>query len=77
MVLSLPMFFMQCCWGTVEQAAMSFVKWAMGFSLRVIACDKREAFVQGSDGDEAIHSYRAGRWIAALALAMTVSRRAC
>jgi hypothetical protein len=37
----------------------------------VIACDKREAFAQGSESDEAIHSFCAARWIASLALAMT------
>jgi hypothetical protein len=39
----------------------------------VFACDKREAFAQGSDSDEAIHSFFAvAAWIASLALAMTV-----
>jgi hypothetical protein len=33
----------------------------------VIACDKREAFAQGSESDEAIHpSAHADRWIASL-----------
>ncbi len=32
--------------------------------LAVIACDKREAFVQGSERDEAIHSFFAAGWIA-------------
>jgi hypothetical protein len=40
----------------------------------VIACDKREAFAQGSESDEAIHSSFVARWIASLALAMTVSQ---
>jgi hypothetical protein len=38
----------------------------------VIACDKREAFAQGSACDEAIQTSLAARWIASLALAMTV-----
>jgi hypothetical protein len=33
----------------------------------VIACDKREAFAQGSESSEAIQFF----WIASLALAMT------
>ena len=37
----------------------------------VIACDKREAFAQGSSCDEAIQTFFAARWIASLALAMT------
>ena len=40
----------------------------------VIACDKREAFAQGSISDEAIHLEAlrsAEEWIASLALAMT------
>jgi hypothetical protein len=32
----------------------------------VIACDKREAFAQGSGSDEAIHRQQADRWIASL-----------
>jgi hypothetical protein len=41
--------------------------------LDVIACDKREAFAQGSASDEAIHScFLVALWIASLALAMTV-----
>jgi hypothetical protein len=32
----------------------------------VIACDKREAFAQGSESDEAIHSSVAALWIASL-----------
>jgi hypothetical protein len=28
-----------------------------GDGFRVIACDKREAFAQGSESDEAIHSF--------------------
>jgi len=33
----------------------------------VIACDKREAFAQGSESDEAIHAFRyAALWIASL-----------
>jgi hypothetical protein len=41
----------------------------------VIACDKREAFAQGSVSDEAIQSIRyAVRWIASLALAITIER---
>jgi hypothetical protein len=32
----------------------------------VIACDKREAFAQGSESDEAIHLSRGGTWIASL-----------
>jgi hypothetical protein len=32
----------------------------------VIACDKREAFAQGSGSDEAIHSFLRARWIASL-----------
>jgi hypothetical protein len=39
--------------------------------LAVIACDKREAFAQGSTCDEAIHSFPSP-WIASLTLAMTV-----
>ena len=31
-----------------------------------IACDKREAFAQGSDSDEAIHLSRLEAWIASL-----------
>jgi hypothetical protein len=38
----------------------------------VIACDKREAFAQGSACDEAIQTLPAARWIASLALAMMV-----
>ena len=34
----------------------------------VIACDKREAFAQGSDSDEAIHAFLAARWIASRSL---------
>ncbi|KRQ92838.1 hypothetical protein [Bradyrhizobium valentinum] len=35
--------------------------------IHVIACDKREAFAQRSDSDEAIHaSAYAGEWIASL-----------
>jgi len=45
-------------------------------ALVVIACDKRKAFAQGSTCAEAIHSFLAARWIASLALAMTVSIRA-
>jgi hypothetical protein len=46
-------------------------------SIVVIACDKREAFAQGSDSDEAIQLSVPPRqsWIASLALAMTVSDR--
>jgi hypothetical protein len=36
----------------------NFRFWRSGFS-SVIACDKREAFAQGSASDEAIHSLRA------------------
>jgi hypothetical protein len=37
--------------------------------LVVIACDKREAFAQGSDSDEAIHSFFcAAKWIASRSL---------
>ena len=39
----------------------------------VIACDKRKAFAQGSDSDEAIQLRFRGLWIALLTLAMTVS----
>src|SRR6478736_7466005 len=35
-------------------------------SFAVIACDKREAFAQGSTCDEAIHTFFADRWIASL-----------
>jgi hypothetical protein len=42
----------------------------------VIACDKREAFAQESTCDEAIQfSLRKEKWIASLALAMTVGLR--
>jgi hypothetical protein len=40
----------------------------------VIACDKREAFAQGSPRDEAIQ-LASLLWIASLALAMTVLAR--
>jgi len=36
--------------------------------LYVIACDKREAFAQGSESDEAIHSFLARCWIASRSL---------
>jgi len=32
----------------------------------VIACDKREAFAQGSVSDEAIHTVVSAQWIASL-----------
>jgi hypothetical protein len=32
----------------------------------VIACDKREAFAQGSARDEAIHLFHTATWIASL-----------
>jgi hypothetical protein len=42
----------------------------------VIACDKREAFAQGSVSDEAIRAFPARAfWIASLALAMTMWRQ--
>jgi hypothetical protein len=37
----------------------------------VIACDKREAFAQGSESGEAIHAEKKEMGIASLALAMT------
>jgi len=37
-------------------------------SFHVIACDKREAFAQGSDNDEAIHSSAKKVWIASRSL---------
>jgi hypothetical protein len=41
--------------------------------LDVMACDKREAFAQGSESDEAIHScFLVALWIASLTFAMTI-----
>jgi hypothetical protein len=37
-----------------KKSAQSFLNCA-GYNGVVIACDKREAFAQGSDSDEAIH----------------------
>jgi hypothetical protein len=37
-------------------------------ALAVIACDKREAFAQGSDSDEAIQTLSNGFWIASRSL---------
>ncbi len=51
-----------------------------GICLNVIACDKRKAFAQGSESDEAIQlstSPPKERWIASLALAMTGSCLGC
>jgi hypothetical protein len=42
--------------------------------MAVIACDKREAFAQGSDSDEAIHSSFAAPWIASRSLSSARSR---
>jgi len=36
--------------------------------MAVIACDKREAFAQGSDSDKATHSSFAAPWIASRSL---------
>jgi hypothetical protein len=38
----------------------------------IIACDKREAFAQGSAGDEATQTILEAFWIALLSLAMTM-----
>jgi hypothetical protein len=40
--------------------------WEYGNSHHVIACDKREAFAQGSECDEAIHTWFVVLWIASL-----------
>jgi hypothetical protein len=39
-----------------EFSLLSFRACAKRMSLAVIACDKREAFAQGSSSDEAIHA---------------------
>jgi hypothetical protein len=44
------------------------IAWVAPRGLHIIACDKREAFAQGSDSDEAIHPFLAAGWIASLAM---------
>jgi hypothetical protein len=57
--------------GDIPRVALRFTRatHSTDFSNRpptVIACDKREAFAQGSASDEAIHTCFAARWIASL-----------